>query len=119
MPENEVPVTLAGTGWLYQSLKSGARAGTAVTLGPDASYLNCALVAVTDLPALSRQVPLTVAVVESGPEYVAGVHETIPENEVPLTVAVTGWLYQPLKSGARAGAAVAVGEDVSMWRVYC
>ena len=67
------------------------------------------------LPALSVQVPPTVAIVESGPEYVVPEHDTIPENEVPETEAVTGWLYQPFESAARDGAAEAVGEEISTW----
>ena len=39
----------------------------------------------------------------------------MPENAVPLTVAVSGWLYQPVESGGRDGATVAVGEEVSTW----
>jgi hypothetical protein len=54
-----------------------------------------------------------VALVESGPEYVVGEHETPPEKELPLTAAVTEWLYQPFESGARAGTAVTAGLDAS------
>ena len=39
--------------------------------------------------------------------------DEIPEKELPATEALTAWLYQPPESEARAGAAVAVGEDAS------
>ena len=54
---------------------------------------------------------------ESGPEYVTGaVHEAIPEKELPLKEAVTGWLYQPFAVG-RTGQELplTVGVDVSTW----
>ncbi|HTX30566.1 MAG TPA: hypothetical protein VMD09_04230 [Solirubrobacteraceae bacterium] len=44
------------------------RDGLAETVGLEASYWKGALVALTIFPALSVQVPLTVAEVESGPE---------------------------------------------------
>ena len=51
---------------------------------------------------------------ESGPEYVTGaVHEAIPEKDLPLKEAVTGWLYQPFASGGRADAALIVGLEIS------
>ena len=51
---------------------------------------------------------------ESGPEYVTGaVHEAIPEKDLPMKEAVTGWLYQPFTSGGREGAALTDGTDVS------
>ena len=34
------------------------------------------------------------------------------------TAPVTAWLYQPFESGARLGATVAVGEEVSTSIVY-
>ena len=68
----------------------------------------------TDLPALSMQLPLRLADAESGPEYVTGaVHEAIPEKELPLKGAVTGWLYQPFRSGGREGNALMDGADAS------
>ena len=48
-----------------------------------------------------------------------GVHEAMPEKELPLTAAVTGWLYQPLESGERAGAAETEGVEISTCSVYC
>ena len=39
--------------------------------------------------------------------------EAMPENELAVTAAMTGWLYQPPESGGRDGTAVAVGEEVS------
>ena len=96
IPENELAPTLAETGWLYQPSESGERARDTVTFGLDASYENAALVALAVLPALSVQLPPTVAFVASGPEYVPGAHDAIPENELPPTLAATGRLYQPL-----------------------
>jgi hypothetical protein len=89
--------------------------GSAVTASEGlASYAKGRLVAPTVFPALSVQLPATVVSTESGPEYVAaGVHDAIPENELPLNENATGWLYQPLESGGREGAADAVGEEVS------
>ena len=78
------------------------------------------MVAVATLPALSVQVPLTLVAAALGPAYVVGaVHDAIPENELPWKLTLTGWLYQPFKSGGRARVAVAVGVEVSTWRVYC
>ena len=54
------------TGWLYQSLTSGARAGVVVAAGAVASYLNGSD-ATVELPAWSEQVPLTAAAELSGP----------------------------------------------------
>lgn len=118
MPDTEAPLTAAATGWLYQPLESGGRARTTETAGPEPSYSNCVLVALAILPALSTQLPPTVAVLLSGPEYVLGVQETIPEKDFPLTVAVTGWVYQPLKSGGRDGATDADGLDVSTFSAW-
>ena len=54
---------------------------------------------------------------ESGPEYVTGaVHEAMPEKELPLKEAVTGWLYQPFASGRAVRAPAIVGVEVSKWR---
>jgi hypothetical protein len=68
MPANELPDTVALTGWVYQPFESGPRDGTTETVGLDASYWKGSLVALAVLPALSVQLPLTVALVESGPE---------------------------------------------------
>jgi hypothetical protein len=84
-----------------------------VRAGGLASYANGALVTVTDLPALSTQVPDTVALVVLGPEYVVDAHDAIPEYAPALMAPVTGWLYQPAESAARFGPTVAVGEEVS------
>ena len=54
------------TGWLYQSLTSGARAGVVAAAGAVASYLNGSD-ATVGLPAWSEQVPLTAAAELSGP----------------------------------------------------
>ncbi len=44
-------------------------------------------------------------------------HDAMPENAAALTAPVTVWLYQPPESGGRAGATVAVGDEVSTWSV--
>jgi hypothetical protein len=77
------------------------------------------MLVLTVLPALSVQLPATVALGASGPAYViAGVHEAMPEKAAPANEKETGWLYQPLQSGARAGATVAVGDDSSTFTRY-
>jgi hypothetical protein len=42
-------------------------------------------------------------------------HEAMPENALIPKLTATGWLYQPLKSGARASAALAFGFEISTW----
>ena len=70
-PENEVPwVTVAVTGVVYQlpvgeDATSGAGRTTDPTVGLVASYWKEELACLTVLPALSVQVPVTVAVFES------------------------------------------------------
>jgi hypothetical protein len=61
---------------------------------------------------------LIVAASLSGPLYVPEVQEARPEvASVPLQRIVTGWLYQPLKSGARERCAVTpVGGVASILR---
>src|SRR6185437_5139620 len=59
------------------------------------------------LPATSVQVALTDAEPESGPEYVADVHELMPDiPSDPDAEYATAWLYQPFASGARASVSV-------------
>jgi hypothetical protein len=65
-----------------------------VIVGLEASYWNEGLAWVICLPALSVQVPVMVAVVESPPEYVVEPQAAIPENELPVTFAVTGVVCQ-------------------------
>ncbi len=60
-----LPAKLTVSGWLYQPSLSAARLGLAVAVGGVASYLKGRLAVVT-LPALSVQVPLTVALGLSG-----------------------------------------------------
>jgi hypothetical protein len=68
MPEMaSVPDQLTSTGWLNHAPWSGARAVPALTAGAVSSYLNPRLVAAEVLPALSVQVPLGLALAESGP----------------------------------------------------
>jgi hypothetical protein len=52
---------------------------TFVSVGGVESYLNAGEVALALLPALSRQLPLTVVLEVSGPEYVGALHDEIPE----------------------------------------
>ena len=66
MPEKELSVSEAETGPVYQLLKFGPD-GATETVGLELSYWNAALVAFAVLPALSVQLPPTVAEMESGP----------------------------------------------------
>jgi len=76
---------------------------TFVIVGGVASYLNAGEAPPARLPALSVQEPLTVVLVVSGPWYITSVHASIPEPpSLPRNVTRTGWLYQPLLSGARS-----------------
>jgi hypothetical protein len=55
------------------------------------------------LPAPSVHVPDTLAVAESGPEYVPDVQELIPDGPPsPENETSTGLVYQPSESGALA-----------------
>ena len=110
-------MTAAETGLQYHPFPSGARDGVTEMVGEDASYRNGALVELLVSPALSVQVPATVAAVASGPAYVVPVHETPPETEVPLTVAPTGAVYHPLGSGPRAVVTETLGPEASYWKV--
>ena len=65
------------------------------------------------------QLPPTVAAVESGVEYVVDAHDAIPENELSVSEAATGWLYQPFASAEREGVTEMVGDEVSTCSVYC
>src|SRR5262249_22037375 len=95
---------------------SGSRPGFADTLGGVESYLRPRL-APAELPAASRHEPETVAPPSSGPEYVAEVHESIPDvASVPANATATGWLYQPFAPGARPARAFTWGGVPSSWR---
>jgi hypothetical protein len=100
--------------WLYQPFESGARLGAGETTGGVASYLIW-LVAEPALPALSVQIPAEAALWPSGPEYdLAALQVSTPEvASVALHEIVTGWLYQPFRSGARSGVAVTLGAVAS------
>ena len=63
-----MPLKLTVSGWLYQPFESGLRDGVAVTAGPVSSYWKPKLLLALVFPARSRQVPLTDAFCESGPE---------------------------------------------------
>jgi hypothetical protein len=67
------------------------------------------------LPAVSRQVPVNVAVAESAPLYDADGHVAMPEvASLPRIVKPTGRLYQPFASAGRsASAAVTCGAVAS------
>src|SRR5262245_20292193 len=68
------------------------------------------MLALAELPAASLHEPETPAPPSSGPEYVAEVHEAIPDvASVPAKATATGWLYQPFASGARPGLAFTLG----------
>jgi hypothetical protein len=109
-----VPKNPTVSGWLYQPFASGPRDGLGVVEGAVASYLTAADAGST-LPALSRQEPLTEALLLSGPEYVSGeVQEASPEvASLPEKLTVSEWLYQPLESGLRPAAAEAAGPVAS------
>src|SRR5215471_12993433 len=117
MPEvASVPVNATPTGWLYQPFASGSRPGLADTLGGVESYL-MPMLALAEFPAASLQEPETLAPPSSGPEYVAEVHEAIPEvASVPAKATATGWLYQPFASGARPALALTFGAVPSYFR---
>lgn len=68
IPETELPLTVAATGLVYQPFESGDLDGVTSTAGPEPSYWNGAVLALVVLPALSVQLPSTLAVGESGPE---------------------------------------------------
>ena len=69
MPEvASVPLKPTVSGWLYQPFASGLRDGVAVTAGPVSSYWKPKLLLALVFPARSRQVPVTEALAESGPE---------------------------------------------------
>ena len=63
-----MPLKPTVRGWLYQPFASGLREGVAVTAGPVSSYWKPKLLLALVFPARSRQVPLTEAFCESGPE---------------------------------------------------
>jgi hypothetical protein len=107
-------VKLNVTGWLYQPLWSGRREAVhPVMVGGAASYLRATLAGAV-FPALSIQLPLTLALGLSGPLYVVEVHEVKPEiDHPPINETGTGWLYQPSESGGRARMALAVGLEAS------
>ena len=66
-PEREsAPEKLMVTAWLYHPFESGPRSAFASALGAVASYLR-SKVALPVFPALSEQLPLTRAPLESGP----------------------------------------------------
>lgn len=96
------------TAWLYEPLLSGERlVVTKVIAGGVASYWNDGDTAVElVLPALSVQVPETVAEAESGPPYVGAEQNAMPEvASVPENWNVTPRLYQPPLSGPCVAAA--------------
>ena len=69
MPEvGSAPVKPTVSAWLYQPFESGLREGVAVTLGLVSSYWKLKGLLALMFAARSRQVPLTLAFAESGPE---------------------------------------------------
>ena len=114
------PWKATSTAWLYQPFASAPRAAAAEMLGAVASYWNVSVFGGETLPATSVQVPLTVAVPESGPAYVTLVQDAMPDvASVPAVVTPRAWLYQPFASGARWGViALAVGGVASRLIVH-
>ena len=107
------------TAWLNQPLRSGGRTGIAfITWGAVASYLNPKELTPLALPARSVQEPTTEDAAASGPAYVGSEQDAMPEvASVPAKPTVSGWLYQPLASGARpAEAPVTCGAVASYSR---
>jgi hypothetical protein len=100
------PENVPSTGWLYQPFASGGRDAEADTLGAVPSYWSANEPELLVFPAASVQVPLTDALLESGPEYVVDVQTAIPDvASVPANDTATPWLYQPFASGERAAEA--------------
>ena len=94
-----VPANATATGLVYQPPLVGGRAADAVTAGAVASYFSGKVEAALTLPALSRHVPETEALLESGPSYEAVLHDAMPEvASDPLNDSVTGLLNQPFAS---------------------
>jgi hypothetical protein len=112
------PLKSTASGWLYQPLASGGRAGAAVTLGGEASYPSENVASALVLPARSLHAPVNDAFASSGPEYTRGaVHESIPEvASEPSNATRSGWLYQPFESGSLAGTPYASGAVESYLR---
>src|SRR5262249_39206097 len=82
---------------------------TFVSVGGVESYLNAGDVPPVLFPALSRQLPLTVVLVVSGPAYVVAVHRAWPEPpSEPGKTPWTGWLYHPLLSGGRSNVMLSI-----------
>jgi hypothetical protein len=88
---------------------------TFVIVGGVESYLNAGDVPPALFPALSRQLPLTVVLGVSGPEYAVAVHEAMPDPpSEPWKTTWTEWLYQPLLSGGRSNVTLSIeGADAS------
>src|SRR5262249_49861499 len=110
-PENETE-----NGWLYHPFASELRSGAALTAGGVASYFSWNEPGALTFPAISRHVPVAVAVALSGPAKPSVVHEAIPEfGSDRVNVMLTEWVYQPFLSGPRSGLApVTVGGSGSM-----
>src|SRR5882672_1380305 len=107
---SSLPANETATGALYQLLWSGARPAVAVTVGGVASYARFVDAGAT-LPAASMQLPVTVAVPESGPAYGTGASQLTPplSASVPANETETGALYQVSMSGVRDAVAVTSG----------
>jgi hypothetical protein len=110
------PANVTATEWLYHPPSSALRLADGDTDGADASYLSPHDPAALTFPALSRHVPETEAVPESGPPYEADVHEAMPEvPSEPLNEIPTGWLNHPFASAERLGVPpVTVGASLSI-----
>src|SRR4029453_7055055 len=99
------------TGWLYQGAGPGERDGVApVTPGAVASYLNPSG-ELPALPALSRQLPVTLAPPLSGPGYDFAASQVSPPAVAWVAVNETesAWLSQPFASAPRDAAGVTCG----------
>jgi hypothetical protein len=108
-----VPFTARAIGRLYHPFWSGGRTGAAVTDGGVWSYFS-ENDPDPEFPALSVQLPETLALSASGPSYVADVQLSTPDvASEPAKETATEWLYHPFASGPRAGLGLTLGAVAS------
>jgi hypothetical protein len=102
------------SGALYQPFTFGCRDGVALAWGAVASYLSVN-VSGSELPALSRQLPVIVVDATSGPAklFVASHESTAEVASVAAKPTVSGAVYQPVAFGWRDGVAAVCGAVAS------
>ena len=113
-----MPWKVTVTAWLCQPFLSGGRAA-GLNCGAVSSYFSGRFAGAV-FPARSRQIPVTVVALVSGPAYVAsGSQDSRPEVvSLPSKSTERSWLYQPFESAARDGVAVVPGAVLSTWNVF-